>query len=65
MNITTSLLPHSKGLSANERHHYVEACLVCTIHITHCIIHILPLGPFKPFAIPNKHISQGTKDKSK
>ena len=34
----------------------MKAPLVCTIHGANIIIHIMPLAPFGPFAIPNENI---------
>ena len=56
MNIVVLLLPLGQRLSTNKWPCHMEAPLVCTIHGANLIINIMPLAPFRPFAIPNENI---------
>ena len=56
MNIIVLLLPLGQRLSTDKWPCHMEAPLVCTIHGANLIIHIMPLAPFRPFAIPNENI---------
>ena len=56
MNIIVLLLPLGQRLSTNKWPCHMEAPLVCTIHGANLIIHIMPLAPFRPFAVPNENI---------
>ena len=58
MNIIVLLLSLGQSLSTNKWPCHMEAPLVCTIHGANLIIHIMPLAPFGPFAIPNENIRQ-------
>ena len=55
MNIIVLLLLLGQSLSADKWPSHMEAPLVCTIHEANLIIHIRPLAPFGPFAIPNEN----------
>ena len=56
MNIIVLLLSLGQRLSTDKWPWHMEAPLVCTIHGANLIIHIMPLAPFRPFAIPNENI---------
>ena len=56
MNIIVLLLPLGQRLSTDKWPCHMEAPLVCTIHGANLIINIMPLAPFRPFAIPNENI---------
>ena len=56
MNIIVLLLLLGQSLSTDKWPCHMEAPLVCTIHGVNLIIHIMPLAPFGPFAIPNENI---------
>ena len=56
MNIIVLLLSLSQRLSTDKWQCHMEAPLVCTIHGANHIIHIVPLAPFRPSAIPNENI---------
>ena len=56
MNIVVLLLPPGQRLSTDKWPCHMEAPLVCTIHGANLIINIMPLAPFRPFAIPNENI---------
>ena len=53
---TCLLLPLGQRLSTDKWPCHMEAPLVCTIHGANLIINIMPLAPFRPFAIPNENI---------
>ena len=56
MNIIVLLLPLGQHLSTDKWPCHMQEPLVCTIHGANLIIHIMPLAPFRPFAIPNENI---------
>ena len=56
MNIIVLLLSLGQSLSTDKWPCHMEAPLVCTMHGANLIIHIMPLDPFGPFAIPNENI---------
>ena len=56
MNIIVLLLPLGQRLSTDNWPCHMEAPLVCTIHGANLIIRIMPLAPFRPFAIPTENI---------
>ena len=56
MTIVVLLLPLGQRLSTDKWPCHMEAPLVCTIHGANLIINIMPLAPFRPFAIPNENI---------
>ena len=56
MHIVVFLLALRQRLSTDKWPCHMEAPLVCTIHGANLIIHIMPLAPFRPFAIPNENI---------
>ena len=55
MNIIVLLLLLGQRLSTDKWPCHMEAPLVCTIHGANLIICIMPLAPFRPFAIPNEN----------
>ena len=61
MNIIVLLLPLGQRLSTDKWPCHMEAPLVCTIHGANLIIRIMPLAPFRPFAIPNENIRADSK----
>ena len=55
-NIGVILLLIGQSLSTDKWPCHMEAPLVCTIHESHLIIHVMSLASFGPFAIPNEDI---------
>ena len=58
MNIVVLLLSLGQSLSTDKWPCHMEAPLVCTIQGANLIIHLMPLAPFRPFAIPNENTCQ-------
>ena len=56
MHIVVFLLLPCQSLSTDKGPYHMEALLVCTIHGANLIIHLMPLYPFGPLAIPNENI---------
>ena len=56
MNVIVLLLSLGQRLSTDKWPCHMEAPLVGTIHGANPIIHIMPLAPFRHFAIPNENI---------
>ena len=56
MYIVVLLLALRQSVSTDTGPYHMEAPLVCTTHGANLIIHIMPLCPFGPLAIPNENI---------
>ena len=59
MNIIVLLPSLGQRLSTDTWPCHIEAPLICSIHGANLIIQIMPLAPFRPFAIPNENICRG------